>query len=137
MLYFSKGAHCIVCFPHITHNLEQWRRNKRLTPRTITNSKEFFNSADRKGKNKRPGPCVSMVTLALLLFVLCSRCNKSAEREMSWQGVHHMQVLSGWTGCRNRPGNSQSDSNLFYKDLISCHWTVPGMCVDIVYEFSN
>lgn len=39
------------------------------------------------------------------------------------QRKHHMQVLSSWTGCRNRPENSQSDSNLFYKDLISCHWT--------------
>lgn len=85
--YFHECPCSIVSFPHIIHNLEEPERKKE-PPTTSIQKRDFSIAlAGKRKKKERPGPRVSMVTLALLLFVLGRRCNKSAGREMTGQGV--------------------------------------------------
>lgn len=142
LLYLSK-AHTALFASHtllITLSNEEEIRDSHHVLSQI--QKNFSTALTGKGKIRD----LVLVYPWLPWLYCCLSCAADAIKVLreKWVGKgcncqrkHHMQVLSGWTGCRNWPGNSQSDSNLFYKDLISCHWTAPGMCTDIVYEFSN
>lgn len=81
------NAHAAL-FPSHTSFITLRKQREKRASHYFDSKEGFFNSIGRKEEKKeRPGPRVSMVTLALLLFVLGRRCNKSAGREMTGQGV--------------------------------------------------
>lgn len=81
------NAHAALFPSHTSFITLRNQREKKEPPTTSIQKRDFSIALAGKRKKKRPGPRVSMVTLALLLFVLGRRCNKSAGREMTGQGV--------------------------------------------------